>query len=115
MIILCPESERSLILMLCLSRNKYVAVAENYMQPKETFSTRRLSKFLIKKKKRVITDKPIVSRDVVGSISNLGGTTLRGHFSPRKKGHFLRIKRALLCLQQNVGAPAPSAPRFLRL
>ena len=47
----------------------------------------------------------------VGSISNLGDTMLRGHFVLKKKGHFLRIKRALLCLLQNLGGVrAPSAP-----
>ena len=48
----------------------------------------------------------ILFRDV-GSISHLGGTTLRGH---RKEGHFLKIKRALLCLLQILEARAPSAP-----
>ena len=36
----------------------------------------------------------IVSKDV-GSISNLGGTTLRGTFSLRKKGPLLETKRAI--------------------
>ena len=45
-----------------------------------------------------------------GSISNLGGTTLQGHFSLKKKGHFLEIKRALLCLLQNLGGHVPQCP-----
>ena len=41
---------------------------------------------------------------------------LGGQFFLNKKGHFLRIKRSLLCLLQNLGgARAPIAPRFLRL
>ena len=52
----------------------------------------------------------------VGSISRGGGTTLRGHFFLKKKGAFFKVKRALLCLLQNLGGVrAPSAPRFLRL
>ena len=53
----------------------------------------------------------------VGSISNSGGgTTLRGHFFLKKKGTFFKVKRALLCLLQNLGgARTSSAPRFLRL
>ena len=46
----------------------------------------------------------------VRSISNLGGTTLRGNFFLRKKGHFLKIKRALLCLLQNLEATCPQYP-----
>ena len=50
-----------------------------------------------------------LSRDV-GSISNLGDTTPRGHFSLKKKGHFLKIKRALRCLLQNLGGTCPPVP-----
>ena len=39
-----------------------------------------------------------------------GSTTLRGHFLLRRKGNFLKIKRALLCLLQNHGGRAPSSP-----
>ena len=40
-----------------------------------------------------------------------GGTALRGHFFLKKKGAFIRLKSALLCLLQNLGgAHAPSAP-----
>ena len=47
---------------------------------------------------RVKTCQIDVSRDV-GSISNLGeGTTLLEHILLGKKGHFLRMKRALLSL-----------------
>ena len=42
------------------------------------------------------------NRDVRG-ISNLGGTTLRGNFFLKKKGHFLKMKRAPFCLLQNLG------------
>ena len=44
----------------------------------------------------------------VGRISNLGGgdTTLQGHFFIKLKGQFLKIKRALLCLFQNLGGGA---------
>ena len=38
----------------------------------------------------------VACRDV-GSISNLGAQHFEGTFSLRKKGHFLRIIRALLC------------------
>ena len=52
----------------------------------------------------------------VGSISNLGGTSLRGHFFLKKKGAFLRMKRPLLFLLQNLGGHVPPVPpRFLRL
>ena len=50
-----------------------------------------------------------VARDV-GRISNLGGTTLRGHFFLKKKGAFLKIKRALLCLLENLGGHVPPVP-----
>ena len=41
---------------------------------------------------------------VVGSISHLGGARrFEGAFFVRKRGHFLKIKRALLCLLQNLG------------
>ena len=53
-----------------------------------------------------------IGRDV-GSISNLGGTTLRGHFLRKKKGHFLRIKRALVCLLQNLGGTCMAAFKFV--
>ena len=33
-----------------------------------------------------------------------------GTFSLRKKGHFLKIKRALLCLLQNLGGHVPPVP-----
>ena len=46
----------------------------------------------------------------IGSISNLGGTTLQGNFLIKLKGRFLNIKRALLCLLQNFGGGlCPSA------
>ena len=43
-----------------------------------------------------------------------GGSTLRGHFSLKKKEGFPRNERAFLCLLQKIfeGAPAPSAPGF---
>ena len=45
-----------------------------------------------------------------------GARHFEGNFSLSKKGHFLKIKRALLCLLQNLrGARAPSAPWFLCL
>ena len=44
------------------------------------------------------------------SISNLGGTPLRGHFFLKKKGHFLRIERAFLCLLQNLWKHLPPVP-----
>ena len=50
-----------------------------------------------------------IFRDV-GSISSWGGTTLRGHFSLRKKGHYLKIKRAHLRLLQNLGGHVPPVP-----
>ena len=37
----------------------------------------------------------------------LGGTTLQGHFLLKIKGHFLKIKRVLLCLLQILEAQAP--------
>ena len=40
----------------------------------------------------------------------LGGKTLRGHFSLRKRGHFLKINRALLCLLQNLIGYVPQCP-----
>ena len=43
-----------------------------------------------------------VYRDV-GSISNLGAGHFEGTFSSSKRGHFLTMKRALLCLLQNLG------------
>ena len=43
----------------------------------------------------------------VGSIADLGGTTLRRHFFHKKRGHFLKIKRPLLCLLQNLGGHMP--------
>ena len=46
----------------------------------------------------------------VGSISNLGARHFEGTFSLRKKGHFLEIKRALLCLLQNLGGHVPPVP-----
>ena len=49
----------------------------------------------------------------VGSISNLGGTALRGHFFLKETGHFLRIKRALLCSLQNLeGGTCPQCTRL---
>ena len=50
-----------------------------------------------------------VCRDV-GSISNLGGRHFEGTFSVRKMGHFLKIKRALLCLLQSLGEHVPPVP-----
>ena len=55
---------------------------------------------------RLRLQRPLGSRDV-GSISNLGGTTLGGHFFLKKKGPFSKIKRALLCLLQNLGGHVP--------
>ena len=49
MIILRSESKRTPILakyLLCLSRNKYVAVAENYMHPKDK---KQIKNFLVLK------------------------------------------------------------------
>ena len=41
----------------------------------------------------------------------LGGAQhFEGTFFFRKRGHFLKIKWAFLCLLQNLGARAPSAP-----
>ena len=56
----------------------------------------------------------------VGSISNLGGggKTLQGHFFIKLKGLSLNIKRALLCLLQNLGggsAPVPPVATSLKL
>ena len=39
-----------------------------------------------------------------------GGTTLRGHFSLRKRGHFLKIKRAIIWLFQSLGGHVPPVP-----
>ena len=48
------------------------------------------------------------TRDV-GSISNLGAQHFKGTFSLRKRGHFLKVKRALLCLLPNLGGPCPQS------
>ena len=47
----------------------------------------------------------------------LGGARhFKGTFFITLKGHFLKIKRALLCLFQNLGGHVPPVPpRFLRL
>ena len=42
------------------------------------------------------------------------GTTLRWHFFLRKRGHFLKIERALLCLLQNHGGTCPQCPGSYR-
>ena len=43
----------------------------------------------------------LVANKDVGSISNLGGARhFKGTFSIRKRGHFLKMKRAILCLLQ---------------
>ena len=62
------------------------------------------------------------ARDV-GSVSNLGAQHFEGTFSLRKRGHFLKMNRALLCLFQNLGdtcsqcIPVPTsmgeAPHYL--
>ena len=58
---------------------------------------------------------PGQGRDV-GSISNLEGTTSQGQFFLKKMGAFSKIKRALLCLLQNLaGHMPPNAPWFLPL
>ena len=60
-----------------------------------------------------VTAPNIIGNRNVGSISNLGGTMLRGHFFLKKKGAFSEIKRAFLCLLQNLGGhlpPVPSVP-----
>ena len=45
-----------------------------------------------------------------------GHDTSKALFSLRKRGHFLRMKRALLCLLQSLGGrTCPQCPRFLRL
>ena len=47
----------------------------------------------------------------VGSISNLGGTTLQGHFFLKKKGAFSTNKKGTsLFVAKSWGAHAPSAP-----
>ena len=46
--------------------------------------------------------------------SNLGARHIEGIFFVKKRGHFLKIKRPLLCSLQNLGA-RPPVPRFLRL
>ena len=51
-----------------------------------------------------------------GSISNLGSTTLRGHFFLKKKGKFLKNERGTsLFIAKSWGQMPPSALRFLRL
>ena len=41
----------------------------------------------------------------------LGGARhFEGTFSIRKRGHFLGMKRALLCLLQNLGGKCPQCP-----
>ena len=57
-----------------------------------------------------------ISDSDVGSLSNLGARHLEGTFS-LKKGHFLKIKGALLCFLQNLGGTCPQCPppRFLCL
>ena len=63
----------------------------------------------------VIVPKTPVVRDV-GSISNLGGLTLRGYFFPLEKGAFITHIRALLCLLQNLAEHVPPVrPLLLRL
>ena len=58
----------------------------------------------------------LLSNRDVGSISSFfkllqSETTLRGHFFPKKKGAFPKIKRALLCLLQNLaGGTCPQCP-----
>ena len=51
-------------------------------------------------------------RHRVNAVSNLGGgsTALRGHFFLKETGHFIGIKRALLCLLQNLGGHVPPVP-----
>ena len=44
----------------------------------------------------------------------IGGIILRGHFLPSsKRGHFLKLKRILLCLLQNV-PPMPPVPTSMK-
>ena len=58
-----------------------------------------------------VTAPNIIGIRNAGSTSNLGGTTLRGHFFLKERGAFSKIERALLCLLQNLGgARAPNAP-----
>ena len=49
----------------------------------------------------------------VGSISNLGARHFEGTSFLKKKGAFLKIKRALLCLLQNLGGHVPPVPTFM--
>ena len=51
-------------------------------------------------------------------MSNLGGTTLRGHFFLKKTGAFSKKERALLCSLQNLGGhvpPVPPAPMSMKI
>ena len=50
-----------------------------------------------------------MNRDV-GSISNLGGTTLRGHFFHENRRAFFRNEKGTLCLLQNLGGHVPPVP-----
>ena len=49
-----------------------------------------------------------------GSISDLGGGAqhVKGTFFIKLKGQFLKIKRALLCLLQNLGGTCPRFPHL---
>ena len=49
------------------------------------------------------------ARDV-GSVSNLGGHDTSRHFFLKKKGAFSKIRRAPLCLLQNLGGHVPPVP-----
>ena len=54
----------------------------------------------------------------VGSILGGGGTTPQGHFFRKQKKAFSKIKRALLCLLQNLGGhvpPVPPVPTFMMM
>ena len=46
----------------------------------------------------------------VGSISNLGAQHFKGTLFLKKTGPFFKIKRALLCLLQNLGGTYPQGP-----
>ena len=52
----------------------------------------------------------LVSSGTLEASQTWEGTTSRGHFFLKKKGHFLKIKRALLCLLQNLGGHVPPVP-----
>ena len=69
-------------------------------------TVRSVAKFLANNLARLC---PVQGMDL-GSISNFGGTTLRGHFFLTKKEAFSKTKRALLCLLRNLGGTCPQCP-----